>query len=65
MDIVNVYNLVIRNNASWPGTDDILRDFQLRAATASYRGSQRDGHVRERFRNDGQYFRLTEGYNSF
>jgi hypothetical protein len=65
VDIVDVYGLLIRNNTSWPGTGDILRDL----GSAGEARAVVDHNVLESFANgccgDSAHFRLTERENRF
>jgi hypothetical protein len=65
LDIVNVYRLTLENNTSWPGTDDILRDF----SSAQPPRATIERNVIETFANgcctDPVQFAMTEGQNIF
>jgi hypothetical protein len=65
MDIWNVYDLTIRNNTSWPGAGDIIRDVDL----AHQPRATVDHNVFEAFANgcceEASVFRLREGHNVF
>lgn len=65
LDVVNVYNLVVRSNTSWPGTGDILRD----VAAARAPRAVVSHNVFSAFANgccgDGARFRLIESDNIF